>query len=435
MTTTLDRAALTALHALLQQSPETACRVLDEVGAVSDDLETDTLRPLWAILEEHARGRRRLDALVAVSVLRGRVPHDALTEVLTGYAPEGGERARLEALREAAARRRVMEGMRGVAARLKAGDSLASVEADLRALPALASAAKPRVRTARGDTMRIVEEAEAAWQAGRGPSLRTGWADLDAELRLLPNLHAIGAHPGVGKSALVAGMVRKWTQAGTTVGVLAYEDDGIDLQRRMLACEAGLDLRAVSGDRQPSDDEMDSWQRAHVAREACEGRLLLDDEHPRGTVAEACASLRHMRAQGAAVGILDNLSCVRMDREDERHHEIEDALLQLRETALSLRMPVIVIGHLRRGNSGSDEVTTEPKLTDFAGAAAWERFARSCCGMWRAETGPRLVVLKQNQGRVMGRFDVLMASEAATVTDVQKLVETPDDRPTTWRRR
>ena len=434
MTATLDTAALTALFALIQQSPETACRTLDEVGAGAGDLEADALRPLWAILEEHARGRRQVDVTLVVQRLAGRVGRDALTEVLTGYATPGTERQRLEALRETAARRRILEGMRGVAARLKAGDALASIEADLRALPVLAAAIAPRVRSAKGDTLRLVTEAEVAWKEKRGPSLRTGWQDFDAELRLTPNLHAIGAHPGVGKSALVAGLTRQWTHAGVMVGVLAYEDDGLDLQRRMLACEAELDLGAVSGDRMLSETEQDRWADGHRVREACEEFLWLDDAHPRGTVADVCASIRAMRATGCKVAILDNLSCVSMAVDDERHHAIEDALLRLRETAIELRMPIVVIGHMKRSSNQTDEVATEPRLTDFAGAAAWERFARSCCGMWRGSTGPRLVVLKQNQGKVGGRFEVVMRDSAACVVNVQTLVETSREESRTWRR-
>jgi hypothetical protein len=135
-----------------------------------------------------------------------------------------------------------------------------------------------------------------------------------------------------------------------------------------------------------------------------------------------------MRAKGCRVGILDNVSCVRMDGSRERHFELESALLALRDTALELRMPVVVIGHLKRGTTTADETTTEPKLSDFAGAASWERFARSCCGMWRLPDGnPGLVVLKQNAGAVGGKFKVHLRASAATVTGVELM---PQQEPT-----
>jgi hypothetical protein len=432
MSRDLELAALQSLWSLGNASPEVAQRVLDETGAGVVDVADEVLRPLWAAVEERIRARRPLDTVAMAQSLAPLGVHPAVVASLAEWVLPGVERERLLALRDAAARRRCLDAMRLAAGRLKGGAPLAELEAELRALPALVSGVKPRVRSAKGDTGRILDAAEEAWRNKRGPSLRTGYDEFDAVLRLTPNLHAVGAHPGVGKSALVAGLVRAWTHQGVAVGVLAYEDDGLDLQRRILAAEAELDLSAVSGDRLLDNDEMGRWAAGHRVREEAERFLLIDDEHPRGTVAEVCASLRTMRAQGAQVAILDNLSCVRMDADDERHLAIEAALLEIRETALALRMPVIVVGHLKRSITSANEVATEPRLTDFAGAASWERFARSCCGMWRGEGGPMLVVLKQNAGRVGDRFHVDMMEKAACVTGLR--LAPPEEARTTARR-
>lgn len=416
--------ALQALWALGTQHPETARRVLDETGARADDFADAELRVVFATIEERVRRLAPLDLVTLAQSLAEKVdPSKVLA--LDEFVPPGSERDRLEQLRDVASRRRCLDAMRDVAVRLKEGASLATIEADLRALPQLVAGAKPRVRSAKGDTMRIIDAAETAWKSGKPTSLLTGWEDLDAVLRLTPNLHAIGAHPGVGKSALVAGLVHGWTHRGVMTGVLTWEDDAIDMQQRILACEAELELKAIQGDRRISEAEMGRWSDATPLRADAEQFLWVDDAHPRGTISDACASLRAMRAKGCVVGILDNVSCVRMDAERERHLELESALLALRDTALELRMPVIVIGHLKRGQTSADEVTTEPKLSDFAGAASWERFARSCCGMWRIEDGvPGLVVLKQNAGAVGDRFRVNLRASAATVTGVELMTKT-----------
>lgn len=411
--------ALQALWSLGTQHPETARRVLDETGARADDCADDEWRLIFATVEERIRRLAPLDSVSLASSLAEKV-HPSKVAAVEDYVTPGVERERLEQLRDVAARRRCVDAMRAIAVRLKEGAKLDAIEAELRTLPQLVAGVRPRVRSAVGDTMRIIDAAEAAWRADRPTSLRTGWEDLDDVLRLTPNLHAIGAHPGVGKSALVAGLVRGWTHRGVTVGVLAWEDDAIDMQQRILACEAELELKAIQGDRRINEAEMARWADATPVRGDAERFLWVDDAHPRGTVAEACASLRTMRAKGCQVGILDNVSCVRMDTERERHLELESALLALRDTAIELRMPILVIGHLKRGQGSADEVTTEPKLSDFAGAASWERFARSCCGMWRIEDGvPGLVVLKQNAGAVGDKFRVQLRASAATVTGVQ----------------
>jgi hypothetical protein len=171
---------------------------------------------------------------------------------------------------------------------------------------------------------------------------------------------------------------------------------------------------------------MEGWVRAHEVREKAEPLLVVDDDKPSGTVADALISMRRMHAMGCRVVLLDNMSCVRLDNDDARHEELERALLAFREVALELRLPVIVIGHLKRGMSDGDEITRRPKLTDFAGAAAWERVSRSACGMWRDGENVCLKVLKQTNGKCGGEFWVDMAQRAATVTSMR--FRQPDEK-------
>ena len=429
-------AALQALWALADRDMAQARAAIDSSRARAEDLEDSTLRPLWAALDERVRNGRPVDTVTLSECLRaaGALQSVRLERVaaLADFVAPGVEVERLRMLREAGARRQCLEAMRQVAVRLKAGASLDEVAAELRLLPAMVDGVRPRVRSAQGDTLRIVDEAEAAWREKRSPTLRTGFEALDAVWRLIPNLHAIGAQGGVGKTALVAGLVRTWTRNSVTVGVLAYEDDGLELQRRMLAAEGELDLSLVYGERAGTREEHGRWQAAHLVRAEAERYLLLDDAHPRGTVSDVCASLRVMRARGARVAILDNLSCVAMDAREERYQAIEDALLTIRETAVELRMPVVVVGHLKRSVGTTDEATNEPRLSDFAGSAGWERYSRACLGMWRGQNGnPRLSVLKQNQGRVGDKFEAMLRPNAATVIDVVPCI---DAAPETRRR-
>lgn len=430
----LDLAALQALWSLASRDVSAARAALDSTCARVDDVADATLRPLWVALEERVRNGQPVDTVALVECLRGagvlgEVRLERVLSVADTLVP-GVELERLQLLREAGARRQCLEAMRATATKLKAGASLDEVASELRLLPAMVAGVRPRVRSAEGDTLRIVTEADAAWREKRSPTLRTGWEHLDGVWRLIPNLHAVGAQGGVGKTALVAGLVRNWTHNSVMVGVLAYEDDGLELQRRMLAAEAELELSLVYGERTGTEAEMAAWQAAHEVRASAERFLWLDDAHPRGSVSDVCASLRVMRARGARVAILDNLSCVAMDARVERHQAVEDALLLIRETAVELRMPVIVVGHLRRSVTSADEATSEPRLSDFAGSAGWERYARSCLGMWRGANGnPRLSVLKQNQGRVGDKFEAMLRPSAATVVDVVPSVDAePSER-------
>jgi replicative DNA helicase len=328
-------------------------------------------------------------------------------------------------VKESAVRRRALEALRQAAEALKAGTPLAEVATMAGAVPEVLAGAKSRVRETTGDTMRILDAAATAWTEGRRTSLTTGWRDFDEQVRLLPTLHAIGAHPGVGKSAMVAGLVRNWTKSRVKTGVLSYEDDAVDMQRRIFACDADLDLAAMLGDRAPDERGFALAEKAAVERQLLEKYLLTDDAG-RGTVSDVLSSCREMVARGCRVLVLDNMSCVRMDAEtaEESRFGIEDALLAMRELAVKhLRVPIIVVGHLKRGQSEGDELTKRPKLTDFAGAAAWERTVRSACGLWWENNQVRMRVLKQTNGRVGGEFVVNMHSGSACVIGVESHME------------
>lgn len=344
-------------------------------------------------------------------------------------------------VREASIRRRALEAMRLAAEALKRGAPLEEVHKLQQAVTPILDGVHGRVRETKGDTMRIWDRAAGAWSDGRPTSVKTGWSDFDAQLRLVNNIHAIGAHAGVGKSALVAGLVRQWTSARVKVGVLSYEDDAIDMQQRILACDSGLTLAELDGDAVPSPEAYEAAERAVVDRQLLEQYLLTDDAG-RGTIAEALKSCREMHARGVEVLLLDNMSCVRLDAIDNDSHRlgVESALMDLRELAKrKLGIPIIVIGHLKSGQSDADELLKQPKLSDFAGGMSWSRTVRSACGMWWENNQVRLKVLKQTKGAQGGDFVVRMNASAATAVSVEAYVppkfEKDETKPRNYSRR
>jgi hypothetical protein len=417
-TETLDVAVLRALVGEARVSLDSARLLLDEARASASDLEDDALRGLWAVIEARIRSRTELDTASLMAGAQGG-PQRALMASILASPPLGVLTERLALLRERAVRARALEALRRAAMALQAGRPVAEVAALAREVPGILDGVKGRVRETRGDTMAILDAAASAWTDGRRQSLPTGWHVLDADWRLVPSLHVVGAHPGVGKSAFVAGLVRQWTRAHVKVGVLAYEDDAVDLQRRILACDACLSLAQLQGDAPVDGREMATVEDATRARIELEQYLLADDAYG-GTISDAIASAREMHARGARVIVLDNMSCVRLDGSDDRHLELEQALLQLRSVATQLKVPIIVVGHLKRGMSDGDELTKRPKLTDFAGAAAWERTCRSALGMWWENNEVCMRVLKQTNGVSGGEFTLEVRQTAATVVGVER---------------
>ena len=79
-----------------------------------------------------------------------------------------------------------------------------------------------------------------------------------------------------------------------------------------------------------------------------------------------------------------------------------------------------MVGHLKRGQTDGDELTKRPKLTDFAGAAAWERTCRSAIGMWREGDDVVARILKQTNAPCGGEFTVTTHGPSACVVGVER---------------
>ena len=95
--------------------------------------------------------------------------------------------------------------------------------------------------------------------------------------------------------------------------------------------------------------------------------------------------------------------------------------MEIRDLAVKhLKIPIIIVGHLKRGQSDGDESTKRPKLTDFANAAAWDRYVRSAVGMWWEGNEVHMRIMKQNNGRVGGEFVVRLHSGSACVVGVEE---------------
>lgn len=394
--TDLDTAALRALVGTAQADPEAAVAALDDTGASASDCETAQGRALWAAVEATIRAGETLDVVTLAS--RVQAPRDWLIETLT--SPEHGPaRQRLTLLREASLRRQYVDALRAVARVVvdKQQPLAVAVSEAARLLSSWTdetSALKPL-----DDAMAaLVEEMEAVAAGTRAAVLPTGIEALDAVVGgMQPTLTMVGALPGVGKSALVAGVAHQLARRGVTCGVLSLEDERGWLPRRLLALESDVPGFVLAYRR------LANSQRERVATcwpklQECLSRILCDDR-PGLTTADVVASCRRMVARGVKAILVDHLGEIALSRSERHDLDIADCLRELRTVAKTTRTPVWVFAHLRRreGLSRFDE----PRLTDFAFSSGVERMARVALGLYRDKDAGHLLrcaVMKQTNG-------------------------------------
>ncbi len=395
-------------------SVESAAAVLDETGIQADDFAEPGARALFLALLAAIRDGRQPDAISLLAVTKGKAPRELVVDVVTN-AQHGSARQRIELVREAGSRRRadaaltaLLSGIRNPGVSLSA--SLAEAQRVLTAFSEPTGGAKSQ----EGDLLEFLDVLEQVQFGQREPVLKTGIDALDFMIGgLQRTLTIIGALPGVGKSALLASIIRNLSARKVKVGLLSLEDSRRWVTSRLLAEASNVPLfvlgkRPLTKEQKQRIDEAGSGVYDSL-------RHLVTDDTSGMTTAQVVASARRMVAMGCKVILVDHLGEIRLERTDRHDLDIADALQQLRAIAKVYSVPVVVACHLKRRDGLTPEVA--PRLSDFAFSAAVERMARVALGLYRADKGGLMGVslLKQTEGPSGYEFNLNLSKPHGTV--------------------
>jgi replicative DNA helicase len=338
------------------------------------------------------------------------------------------EHARL--IRDASLRRRTVALLREVARK--------ATDPDLEPAAVLADGAKAfseltnrgrELTTAEGDILRLASMLDDAQENRRELVVPTGIHALDEAIGgMQPGvLTLIGALPGVGKSALLATVLRNLAAGKRKVGFFSLEDESVWLARRWLSFISRVPLFLLAtrpltpgqAQRVRDTDESVYHLLTHV----------VIDDRPGLTAAEVAATATDMVVnQGCRAILVDHLGELRFERRTERYDlDIADALALLRDVAKRHNVPVWVASHVRR-RAGLD-IAEPPSLTDFANSSAPERMARVALGLSKPnEETLRVSVLKQTNGQSGMDVELAMVPFAAMVDNGKPRPPQPDWR-------
>lgn len=392
-----------------------AVAVLDETGLAPEDFAETGPRVLFGAIAAALRDGRQPDAVALLAVTRSKVPRELVVDVVTNAAL-GSARQRIELVREASARRRagsalnaLLQGVQNPGVSLSA--SLAEAQRVLAAFTEPTGGAKSQ----EGDLLEFIDVLEQVQLGQREPVLATGIEALDFMIGgLQRTLTIIGALPGVGKSALLASILRNLTARKVRVGLLSLEDTRRWVTSRLLSEASNVPVFVLG--KKPLTDE----QKARVDSAAPlvydSLRYLLTDDTAAMTTAQVVASARRMVAMGCKAILVDHLGEIRLERTDRHDLDIADALQNLRAIAKVYGVPVVVACHLRRRDGLTPE--TAPRLSDFAFSAAVERMARVALGLYRVKDDSNLLgvsLLKQTEGPAGYEFNLNITKHSGTV--------------------
>jgi replicative DNA helicase len=416
----LEESAVATVARLAGADVAKALAAIDTAAVRADDFADHQVRAVWSALEASVRDGRPPD-LFDVQARVPRVSRERLVRLLvedhlgvTYFARSPVER--LRQVRDAGDRRRMGAALASVL-QLVADQSCPLPEAVAEAQRALEVVHQQGAgtRTLDVDVMQLVDHLEEVAAGRRAPVLETGLEALDAAIGgLQATLTVIGALPGVGKSGLLAAIVRNLAARKVVSGVLSLEDEGQWLVRRLVAQAAAVPV-FVLANRPLGHHQRERVGQAIEAAYDAMTHVLVDDR-PALSTAEVVSSARGMLVRGAKALFLDHLGEVRLQRTDRHDLDVAEVLQQLRALAKSYRVPVIVLCHLRRREGLGPK--DEPRLTDFAFSAAVERMSRVSLALSRPHDNVlRVFILKQTQGVAGISVDLAFDGPSGLVTN------------------
>jgi replicative DNA helicase len=216
----------------------------------------------------------------------------------------------------------------------------------------------------------------------------TGFDEVDKKLHGLQrsNLIILAARPGMGKTSLALGMARNVaTQTGRPVVFFSMEMGALELTKRLLAMEAGVDATRLWTARLTEPD----WGKiSHAVGRLAEAELHIDD-NPHCTVMEMRAKARRLRARFGDLGlvVVDYIQLMTPSntgrRSENRQVEVSEISRGLKILARELECPVVALSQLNRQLEYRQD--KRPMLADLRESGGLEQDADVVAFIYRDE--------------------------------------------------
>lgn len=250
-------------------------------------------------------------------------------------------------------------------------------------------------------------------QDGTAPKgLMTGFYDLDEITSGLQpgQMVIVAARPGVGKSTLAVDIMRHLSiHEGIPTAIFSLEMSTHEINTRVLASEANVDIKRMRQGRMRSDD----WERVGKAREALDAAPMFIDESPENTVMDIVAKTKMMvKRHGIKLIVVDYLQLLHSGkREESRQQEVAGFSRALKLLAKSAGIPVIAVAQLNRESERND---SKPKPSDLRESGALEQDADVILLLHRED-------MKNSDGERAGEVDVIVAKNRGGETGTATL--------------
>lgn len=232
-------------------------------------------------------------------------------------------------------------------------------------------------------------------------------------------LTVIMGRPGMGKTAIGMQIARHNAVAGLNTAVFSYETSHEDLALSVLAADAGIPLREVTGNVSSA-----TAARASKHAELLDGMPLYLFDCPGLKFEDFAVACRAMKRKGKldliVVDYLQKMSF--RQRFTERREELSAVANGLKNIARELDVPVIALAQPNR--EADKRADKRPTMADIGGSSAIEQDADRIIGLYREcqydanadEHSAEAIFLKNRKARI-GMVRLRFEGETGTFSD------------------
>ena len=209
----------------------------------------------------------------------------------------------------------------------------------------------------------------------KGELLNTGLTDIDAKIKSFEagQLVVIAGRPGHGKTALAGTIAVNMALRGKKILMFSMEMSHEELLGRFVSRLGG-----ISGEKlkEPSQMSPDDWS-AYVTALDSVGKLpiAINSQGDLTPADVANVATRWQRHNGLDVIMIDYLQLMSSGKKtDSRVQEVSYITRTLKNLAVRLKLPIILLSQLSRAN---DKENRAPKLTDLRDSGTIEQDANT----------------------------------------------------------
>ncbi len=210
----------------------------------------------------------------------------------------------------------------------------------------------------------VLDRAEAVATGELPMGLETGFGQIERSMGgIQPGaLITLAADTGVGKTALALSMAANVADKGKSVLFVSAEMPERELAHRLLAIKSGVPSGTIRGGRF-TDKQIAAIKEARAAM----GNWSLELWARTATVADIASKARHIAMRRKApldLIVVDYLQLMRPTQGDNRAQQVGGIAWGLKQLAMDLKVPVLILSQLNREHAKSNRPPTKHDLKE-----------------------------------------------------------------------